>query len=311
MYLSKKKPFIEQNQSLLSYCKVTLYSFLLVAGVTASAIAENPFDGMSAVDIAVQAESARLDEPQASPVGVCSDSIDEAMSINFMKFEFAKLTGRAGHQSLTPDHSQPIPGSKDAIAELWGSWATAEFRLVDETGELIENILMDSTDDEFARMYWAGSVDIPNSPFSVAVSGTDANGVAFDLTCSYTFYPQTIAVEFDVDFQRAQPGPAVLNAVVTNHGPADTFDLVFSNDMNVPNTGSPPQVVLTQGESTSVQMTVDIPAISTGVLDIRAKLTAQGTTNSSVSNHGNTLLRLERFNFMFGDGFDASNTEAQ
>jgi len=282
---------------------------LLSIVTVTDAFGANPYDGMSADDIAIQADIARMDSPPEISVGICVDAVDEITTIDFMKFEFAKLIGRAGHESLTSIDSQPLPGSTDAIVELWGPWATAEFRSVDGAGEMIEAIALRAADDDFARMYWAGTVNVPNIPFRVVVSGTDDNGTSFELTCPYLFQPQTVAVEFDIDFQHAPPGLLELNAQVTNYGPLDTFELNFSNDMDLPIQGSSAQVELAQGESANVVLTLDIPTISTGVLNIKTKLGVKGTVNPDAENHGTTLVRLERFDYIHGDGFDAYDSE--
>ncbi len=264
---------------------------------------------MSAVDISVAAAMVQINESPVASFGSCENGVDSVTAVNLLKFEFAETTGRAGHEALTAVDSQPLPGSASAIAELWGPWVSAEFRLIDDAGVLIDLIAMSSIDDQYARVYWSGTVDVPNTPFRIAVAGTDSGGTPFDITCSYLFQPQTVSVKFDTKFQYANPGPVELTALVINHGPADTFDISYINDVGLPVTGLPAQVELAQGAEALVTLTVDIPSISTGTLDVKAKVVAQGTANSSVKNYGVAVVRSERFNYLFGDGFDSIDPE--
>jgi len=266
----------------------------------------NEFDGMSAIDIAVAAADENVEEPSGIPGSCAAETSTEGL-ITFSQFQFVEMKGRPLHGSYLPLQGEPVLGIAMAKAMLWGPWREAQFQFVNASGELIDGADLTAPDPELSSLYFYGEVTVPNIPFFASVTGTDINGIPFTITCSHEFLPQTIEVRFDLEFQKVSVGSTELTVTLINHGPADNFSVVSTNNMELPISVSDSQIDLGEGESKQIAVSLSIPSFSSGVLDVSLKLTASSTSNSSVENFGSSVARIERYNFMFMDGFDTVN----
>jgi len=264
----------------------------------------HPFDGMSAIDIAVAARL-KKGKPVPHSVATAFDTPSGVVSsVDFFKFDIVELKGRPLHQGELPIPGDPIPGNVIALAELHGPWVTAQFRLVTGADELIENITMNLPDGQTSGVDLLGNFDVPNQPFKVAVSGEDTDGTPFDITRTHVYRPQTVEVRFSPEFQNVEPGIAELSAEITNHGPTETFQISVEDNIGAGVSSDVSEVELAQDESSQIVVTLQVPMISSGVLDIKINATATGKTNSSIQNSGKTTARLERFELVIKDGFE-------
>jgi hypothetical protein len=91
---------------------------------------------------------------------------------------------------------------------------------------------------------------------------------------------------------------------VTNHGPGGTFALGVGTDLGLDVTSNLSEVGLAEGESAPIVVTVTVPAISSGVLNILVTATATSIADAKITNQGNAVARTEKFEKVFWDGFD-------
>jgi len=153
------------------FCQLLIaITFLIVWGQANSgpAFGDNPFDGMSALDIELNAlESGHGENFSDSR---CSTDPVELLSTGFMSFEFVELKGGELHEIYQPIQGSPTPGEIMALAKLTGPWNTADFELVseDETASL-QNIVLEPNNLGSQTTFFFGTVDVPNQAFKVKV----------------------------------------------------------------------------------------------------------------------------------------------
>ena len=143
---------------------MTLHLLFAWAG---SASAASPYDGMSATDIAVAAaqDKSRQPPPRSAEKAV------RGGSVTLSSFALVEMRGRFLHEGWYPIPGEPLPGPTAAQAVLLGPWQTAEFRLLDESNELLQQVTLARLDDDPTASHLTGSFDPPGQPFKVAVSG--------------------------------------------------------------------------------------------------------------------------------------------
>lgn len=214
-------------------------------------------------------------------------SVASGQEIVFHKCDFTEFRGRdEAHAGLFPISGEPVVGlSQDISATLFGAIASADFRFVSPSGSLIENIILQLPPDAHPReTEYLGQAVPPEEPFQLAVSGFDANGNAFDLTCGKIFNSQPVTIKIRRDPFEIKPGTTTYFPEVTNHGEADTFSIAVSNADGFVSRVSPASLTLASGESQTIEMDISVP---TGTADgkkvsIRAVVTS--TTFSGISN---------------------------
>ncbi len=260
---------------------------------------------MSAIDIAVAAKLRNGQTQSASQVQALDRPTGVASPIDFYRFDLVELKGRFLHEGFFPIPGDPLPGTAIGQAVLLGPWESAQFRLVTEADDSIKDIDLKLENDETEGTTLTGTFDVPNQPFKVAVSGIDRDGLAYDITRTQVFRPQTVEIRFSPEFQLVSPGVALLHADITNQGPLDTFQISVEDDKDVGVSSSVPEIELAQDESGSVEFSLQVPAISSGILNITVTATVTGVNNSAVQNSGTTLARLEKFNLLQMDGFES------
>jgi len=98
--------------------------------------------------------------------------------ITFDDFDFVRRGGRPGHEGWFPLDETPTDDTDAACsAAIDGAWETATFAFVDEEGQQLSSLALErlSPDDgEFL-----GRCRVPDQPFRVRVTGTDAGGKPF------------------------------------------------------------------------------------------------------------------------------------
>ncbi len=269
----------------------------------------HPMDGMSATDIAIAARLKREPTPGYSMPSV--DGISQVIdtSVDFFKFEIVEEKGRYLHEGYFPIPGEPLPGNVTALAELLGQWQTAQFRLVTEAGDLIGNITLSLPDGVTEGMSLLGNFDVPNQPFRVAVSGVGTNSVPYDITQTRLFRPQTVEVRFYPEINIVDPGEVHLSAEITNFGPLETFQLVVQDDMGVGVSISPAEVELAAEASSMLDITLQVPNISSGILKMSVTATATGVNNNAIQNFGVAKAILEKFELIIMDSFESGRSQ--
>lgn len=283
--------------------------FLMFAGIGLAkqpTSAANPNDGMSAIDIAV---AAAQDKSRQPPPRSAEKAVRDGAVILY-SFALVEMQMNSLHPGWSPIPGEPLPGPVTAEAVLLGTWQTAEFRLLDESNKLLRAVTLSRSDEDPSGSQLTGTFELPTQPFKVAVSGVDTSSAAYDIIWPVVHRPQTVELRFAAGFTQAGPGPALLDLAVTNHGPAQAFDLTVSNDMGQGVTIAPARLTLAPGETQNAQVTLGVPAISSGVLDITVTATATGATQSAANNFATTNVRIQRLNLLFEDNFEPAQSSA-
>ncbi len=121
------------------------------------------------------------------------------------------------------------------------------------------------------------------------------------------YHPSGICfVEVKIDPENAivNAGDYELSAVITNHGPQDTFAISASSDIGIFVSPSEELIELGPDESAPITLSLIIPQISSGVLDIGVVVSATAESNANLHNQASATLWLERFEAVFGDNFE-------
>ncbi len=297
----------------LSRVRSPLIFCLLI--VSASALAQpseaSPFDGMSAIDIAVAAALRKQERDAQVPSSLAEAPGATPSSITFFQCDIVELKGRFMHEGWYPIPGNPLPGTAATQVVLLGPWQTAEFRLIDEADDLLQELGLALDEEAPDGIIFLGTFDVPDQPFKMAVSGVDDQDVAYDVTCPKLFQPQTLEVRFDALFGLEKPGLIPLKLSITNHGPSGSFLLTVEDDMGVGASVDDEQVALDQDETIITTVHLNVPSISVGVLDITVTVTATGESEPERSNFGTTVVRVQKFNLIHDDGFEAPQSAAE
>jgi len=214
-------------------------------------------------------------------------SLALAGKVVFHDCDFLELRGRdAAHVGLFPISGEPAKGvMQDISGTLFGTISSANFRFATPSGKLIENITMELPPNAHPHETdYYGEVVPPDEPFRLAVSGLDANGKAFDLTCKKTFNSQPVTVKIKRDPFEIKAGTTTYFPRVTNFGPADTFDFNVINKDGYVSRVSTTNFILDSGESQTVEVDITVPAEVNNGDKVIIKAIATSATNSDNSN---------------------------
>ncbi len=262
------------------------------------------FDGMSAIEIEI---AAALQNPTAH-AWKQQPAVDTPQTggspVQFLRFDLVEVKGRPEHQGELPIQGQPKPGPGAGFAQMSVPVQTAQFRLETEAGGLIGYIDLQSPEATPAGLDFLGDLTIPDQPFRVAAAGTDLEGQPFDVAWEQTITPQHLEVRFDPETLVVGSGPTQLGAMVTNNGPAGTFAIDVATNLGLDVSSNFTELELAEGAAVPIVVTVLVPAISSGVLEIVITATATSVTDSQITNFGMAQARTERFEKIFWDSLE-------
>jgi hypothetical protein len=210
--------------------------------------------------------------------------------IYFISVEFVKEGGRPGHQGLFKIQGQPLTGTPATLeAYLSASDAkTTDFCLVTESGQTIQKVQMHALNADREFLEFVGSVELPNVPFRVAVSGRDSNGKQYQRFFSNLFHAESVEISPKLDFDELSVGSTKQVAfTVRNIGAPRTFSITVTDARQFVTKVEPKELALGAGESGTIRVDLNVPSgTAPGVGDdivIVARSTAgPSTSNSSV-----------------------------
>jgi len=209
-------------------------------------------------------------------------------------FTLVQLGGRPDHPGYFQISGQPIAGVNQlARAVVKGAYKTAVFSLVDETGAALQTINL-ATGDFLAPTDFIGSFVVPTVPFRLQVSGTDSRNVQYQRIATPLYTASTVSVVPEYKTRVLVAGArTTLTYNVTNvAGAKDTFQLSANDSQGYPASAAPASVVLGQGETANVSVTVDTPAGAKIGARVDVSVTATSATNASLSNIGVDTLHV-------------------
>src|SRR5882724_11368473 len=152
--------------------------------------------------------------------------------IHFISVEFVKEGGRPGHEGFFRIQGQPVAGTPATLQASLSASATktTEFYLVTESGQTIQKLRMHAINDDREFLEFVGSVELPNAPFRVAVSGRDSNRKQYQRFFSNLFHAESVEIIPKLDFDELSAGgtrQAVF--IVRNIGSPRTFSMTVTD----------------------------------------------------------------------------------
>jgi hypothetical protein len=183
--------------------------------------------------------------------------------MHFISVEFVKEDGRPGHEGLFKIQGQPLAGTPAMLeAYLSASDAkTTEFYLVTDGGRTIQKLQMHAVSADREFLEFDGSVELPNVPFRVAVSGRDLNGKQYQRFFSNLFHAESVGITPKLDFDELSAGStrqAVF--IVRNIGSPRTFNIMVTDAHQFVNNVEPKELTLGAGESGTIRVDLTVPA---------------------------------------------------
>lgn len=189
--------------------------------------------------------------------------------LQFSRFEFAKLSGRAAHEALFPISGEPLDGQPaTAVARVLGAVSSEGFWLMSATGSTLERLELAKDHPDADPEDWVGSVTLPSEQFGIAVSGVDQNGYVFERRFPAKFRAQPVQVQADPGFSGAlRLGLLRLGATnivkfnVRNIGTVeDDFDVVVTEPHGFVTRVEPSVLSVAGGAARTVEVEVTVPS---------------------------------------------------
>jgi hypothetical protein len=215
---------------------------------------------------------------------------------SFDSFDLVALQdGVHGGYFQIPD-AMPVAGARIAgQARLSDPSLDATFRLVDESGALLETLDL-KKDDRYARYDAAGSLTVPAVPFFVVMEATNGTKSRIQRQYPVLFQPQTVGVSFTFDQSQI---PAVVAGsttqfryAVTNHGAATaTFAPTVRATGGEVRDVLPRTVSLRPGSSATVTFSLVVPP-GPELHGIEMYLVATNVADARVTNSRNVSLEI-------------------
>jgi hypothetical protein len=210
--------------------------------------------------------------------------------IYFIGVEFVKKGGRPGHEGLFRIQGQPLAEAPATLQATLSASATetTEFYLVTERGRTIQKLEMHAVNSDRQFIEFVGSVDLPNVPFRVALTGRDSNDKQYQRFFSNLFHAENVEISPKLDFDEL-PAGSTEQAVFTvrNIGFARTFKLTVTDAHQFVSKVEPKELALGAGESGTVRVDLTVPAgtppgVGDDLVIVAQSSAGQPTSNSMV-----------------------------
>lgn len=222
--------------------------------------------------------------------------------LSLLSFEFVELSPLV-HSSFVPVPGQPLVGDEaTGRASLLGSFETAKFQLMDESGETLQLIDLARGDPNAAADDFVGSFPLPNSPFRVAVSGLDKNAITYQRVFPTLFRAQSVELSIasaTVNDRLPIGVTTVFQANIHNLGEPASFQLEASELNGFVSTVVPDVIALNADGIGTFEIEVTVPDDTVEGAQIilvatATRVDAPAVNNSAVielvaSNIGNAL----------------------
>ena len=208
-------------------------------------------------------------------------------SIHLIAAEFVKMGGRPGHEGLFRIEGEPVAGSPATleISLSAGSTTTAEFYLVSERGQTIQNLPMHAVNADRDFLEFVGSVDLPDVPFHVAVMGRDLNGKPYERFFPNLFHAESVEISQERDFDELPAGSTRQVAFkVQNFGSPRTFSIIVTDAHQFVSKVEPKELALAAGESATLLVDLTLPAGTAPGVGDNLVVVARSTGGPPTSN---------------------------
>lgn len=151
--------------------------------------------------------------------------------IYFVSVEFVAVGGRPGHEGLFRISGEPLADHPATLEVNLSSRPvrSAEFHLVAEDGEVLQNLPMKKESGDADDSGYVGTFDLPHRAFRVSVSGFDREGSPFERQFHTLFHAATVEVKPASQFEDLPAGKTTSFAFqIRNVGESDTFRAIVT-----------------------------------------------------------------------------------
>ncbi len=207
--------------------------------------------------------------------------------IYFVSARFVRAGGRPGHEGMFRIPGQPLAGNPAMLeVHFSGELEREALKLVSEDGNLIKPLEITWRDSSDSTSHeYISKVDLPETPFRIAMAGTDAKGMAFERYYSPLFHAESVEIEQSDKHETAGPGETTpLTFIVRNAGPAAAFRIVAADGFRFVNKVEPQELFLASGESKTITVEVTVPTGTPEGRGVDVSVIASSTAPRATSN---------------------------
>lgn len=195
----------------------------------------------------------------ASPFAL---TVSGESTLNLSSFRFVAPSGPPQHGGHSPITGLPLAGQTSlADAVLTDGYSTAQFEFRSRNGEVLQTFSLSKLPDlasQFSGLpnqvanEFFGSVNLPNAPFQVYVTGQDTNGKTYQRLLLGLIQPQSVSINAPTGKELIKGQSATYVFQVKNLGAANTFKLTGIDDKNFLQDISPANITLNTNETKNV-----------------------------------------------------------
>ncbi len=207
--------------------------------------------------------------------------------IFMVEAEFVHLGGRPGHEGYFRISGQPVAGEPALLrVDLSGKTRNVQFHLISPEAKTLQPVAMKADSAGGDQAEYFGKVNLPATPFRLAVTGEDESGHSFERVFSSLFHAETVEVTpLNPGLEDLPAGKTVpLRFKIRNAGEAREFQVLVVDTKDFLTSHEPQVVSLGGGESREVPVELDIPASTTGHTRDTVIITATATSGPPTSN---------------------------
>jgi hypothetical protein len=167
---------------------------------------------------------------------------------------------------------------------------TAVFYLASLSGTLIQRIQMQRVSANGDLSEYIGTVQLPDSPFRVAVTGLDSNGVRYQRFFASLFHSESVEVSWNHAFDELPAGSTKqVEFTIRNGAFARTLQLTVTDAHHFMTRAEPRELTLGIGQSATIVVDLTIPAetpLGAGddLIVVATSTDSPATSNSSVAH---------------------------
>jgi hypothetical protein len=185
--------------------------------------------------------------------------------IFLVEAEFVRLGGRPGHEGYFRIPGQPVAGEPAFLrVELSGKAQRVQFRLTSPEAEALKPVSMKTVSSSADEAEYFGKVDLPATPFRLAVTGADESGHPFQRVFSSLFHAETVElIPLDAGLEELPAGKTTsIRFRVRNAGAAREFRILVVDTKNFLSHQQPQTKTLSlaAGESREISVELNVPA---------------------------------------------------
>jgi hypothetical protein len=205
--------------------------------------------------------------------------------LSLMTAEFVRVAGRPGHEGLFRIPGQPIAGKPATLRTRVNELPLGpRFQLISAKGQVLQQLVLETTGAE----EFVGSITLPEEPFRVAATGTDAAGLPYQRLYSGLFHAESVELSTTADETLPAGSSTAIPILVRNHGPNGRFQIVAVDGRGRLSRVEPQVLDLAKGAEATVNVWITVAAEAAPGTSLNLTVTA---TSEGSAERGNSLVR--------------------